>query len=691
MKKWEKEIVQKQIADEQQVIYRLQDSYKFAIQDVKDKIAVLQSREQTQSVIYQLKYQQELQKQLENIYSKMSQEWYSEIDKYLKDCYEDGFFTTMYALHQEGIPIVIPFNQEEMAQMAAQSDYEGIKLSEKLYSDSVEMARISRQEMTRGIAGNESWATIARRVEKRGEAGLYQATRIVRTESHRINNEVKMKTIQKVKDEGADIVKQWDSTVDRRTRPHHVELDGQTRELEQPFKIPSTGATAMYPGGFGKAGEDIHCRCIMLQRARWALDKSEIEKSVGDLRGATDEQLEAWAKKLGVSKDELIKASNGIIEADGTINHSIKAKNYNDFKKKYEKKVEEKAAEKKEIPVPVIEDTRSKFKKAIDGVKEKIARRGGIIEESDIMEAGKAFREDLEETTLKDYRIKKEEVETLHKQYSDALHKEKLAQDALSEYEFDLLMKETMGATEIEDFDIFDFLAEETTESDKAKIDEHHEKLKKRVEETRNERKTLRSKLFDAEKDAQSILSNATRNKLSEIRSVGIGNVDIDSHLKGRSPMRKTVKNAYDVYPTDWVKRSAKRGALTPKTVERGYYSDWEQVIAISEVMGDGGYETAVHELGHRMEYSIPGIKDAERAFYARRTAGESLEWMGTGYNRNEKTRKDNFLHNYMGKDYGGDAFELVSMGFQYAFCEPDLLVKDADMAEWIFGLLSIY
>ena len=344
MKKWEKEIVKKQITDESKVIWRLRDSYKFAMKDVEQKIQALQAREQTQSVIYQLKYQQELQKQLEEVYSKMSQNWYKDIDTYLKDCYEDGFYSTMYSLHQEGIPIITPFNQKEMAQMAAQSDYEGIKLSEKLYTDSVEMARISRQEMTRGIASNESWATIAKRVEKRGEAGLYQASRIVRTESHRITNEVKMKTIRKVQEEGADIVKQWDSTVDKRTRKTHVELDGQLREIDQPFKIPSTGATAMFPGGFGKASEDIHCRCVMLQRARWALDKSEIDKCVGDLTDATDEQLQAWADKLGVSKDELIKASNGIIEADGTINHSIKAKNYNDFKKKYKTKAETESA-----------------------------------------------------------------------------------------------------------------------------------------------------------------------------------------------------------------------------------------------------------------------------------------------------------------------------------------------------------
>ena len=128
MKKWEKEILQKQINDEQQVLYRLQDSYRFALEGVNEKIQILLSREQTQSVIYQLRYQQNLQRQLEDIYSQMSQKWYSDIDSYLKDCYEDSFYSTMYSLHQDGIPAVIPFNQREMAQMAAQSDYSGIKL-----------------------------------------------------------------------------------------------------------------------------------------------------------------------------------------------------------------------------------------------------------------------------------------------------------------------------------------------------------------------------------------------------------------------------------------------------------------------------------------------------------------------------------------------------------------------------------
>lgn len=72
-----------------------------------------------------------------------------------------------------------------------------------------------------------------------------------------------------------DVVKQWDATLDARTRPHHALLDGQIRELDKPFEV--NGRKAMYPIGFGIASEDIHCRCTLLQRAKWALDEDELQ------------------------------------------------------------------------------------------------------------------------------------------------------------------------------------------------------------------------------------------------------------------------------------------------------------------------------------------------------------------------------------------------------------------------------
>lgn len=339
MKKWEKEILQKQNSDQVAVLKKLKKSYQIAISEIEDKIRVLQSKEQTQSVIYQKKYQQELLKQVKTVYGKMNFAWYTDTNQYLKDCYEDGFYQTMYSLHNEGIPLIFPFNQEEAVHAAAQTG-DGIKLSRKLYGHVEDLVKTTRREITKGIAMNASFADIARAINKNGEATLNQAYTIARTESHRIHEEVKFKTINEASDKGADIVKQWDSTIDKRTRSSHVALDGQLREINQPFKSPKTGNTAMYPGSFGIASEDINCRCVVLQRARWALDKSELDKHVGDLDGMTQNQLDELAKKLGVSKDELIKKSNGVIESDGTINHRIKAQNYNQFKKKYQKKAE---------------------------------------------------------------------------------------------------------------------------------------------------------------------------------------------------------------------------------------------------------------------------------------------------------------------------------------------------------------
>lgn len=63
--------------------------------------------------------------------------------------------------------------------------------------------------------------------------------------------------------------------MDKKTRPTHQKLDGQIRELDEPFEV--NGKKAMYQSGFGIPSEDINCRCALLQRARWALGEDELE------------------------------------------------------------------------------------------------------------------------------------------------------------------------------------------------------------------------------------------------------------------------------------------------------------------------------------------------------------------------------------------------------------------------------
>jgi hypothetical protein len=186
------------------------------------------------------------------------------------------------------------------------------------------------------------------------------------------------------------------------------------------------------------------------------------------------------------------------------------------------------------------------------------------------------------------------------------------------------------------------------------------------------------------------------RNKIGEVRKVGLGEYadkknpnNVSKHLNNsRSPMRAIVEKAYDYYPTAWVARSIEKGKLTPKKVERGYYADKWGEISISGLRERDQIETGIHELGHRFEKTIPNIIEQEKEFYNKRTNGEKSKWLGSGYSRNEITKSDKFIDAYMGKDYEGAFYELVSMGFQLAYADPTRLAKDPDMQEWILGLL---
>ena len=60
------------------------------------------------------------------------------------------------------------------------------------------------------------------------------------------------------------------TTLDKKTRKAHRLVDGQIRELDEPFEI--NGHKAMYTSNSGSPSLDINCRCAILQRTKWTLD-----------------------------------------------------------------------------------------------------------------------------------------------------------------------------------------------------------------------------------------------------------------------------------------------------------------------------------------------------------------------------------------------------------------------------------
>lgn len=332
---------------------------------------------------------------------------------------------------------------------------------------------------------------------------------------------------------------------------------------------------------------------------------------------------------------------------------------------KESKMSEEKKQKRREAIAAARKPKELTFAEKISAVKDRIAAAGGAITEDDLKEAGSIMRQEYEQA-VKDWEEKyaAEEIELIEKT-SLALDKKEAA------------WKRYRAAT-----------------------DDEWQKAREEYRQAQREYNVLINRL-DAIREG---LKNETSvgwtvAKLSEVRSMGIDDLKLikKQFNNSRSEVYKHLEYAYSRYPTDWINHSLyPRGRSSIGSIEglyvrktgRGYYDGYS--INLSGYSINSFRETAFHELGHRFEEVVPGIKQAEKAFYDRRTAGEPLEWLGKGYRPDEVSRKDDFIDKYMGKDYGGSAYELVSMGFEYAYCDPGRLAKDKDMQEWIYGLLCL-
>lgn len=277
MNKRQKEILEELLADEKRTLEELEESYDDALAQINGRIEALLARQDAdmQYVIYQVEYQRQLKTQVQAILETLQSNEFDTISQYLTRAYENGFMGTMYDLHGQGIPMIFPIDQAQVADAIRHQT----KLSSTLYTalglDINDLSKKIAGEISRGMSSGQGYDEMARNISAWARIPQNNAMRIARTEAHRIQCRAAMDAQYKAKDKGADVVKQWDAALDGVTRPNHRKLDGQIRELDEPFEVG--GMKAMYPGDFGDPAEDCNCRCAILQRARWALDSSELE------------------------------------------------------------------------------------------------------------------------------------------------------------------------------------------------------------------------------------------------------------------------------------------------------------------------------------------------------------------------------------------------------------------------------
>lgn len=275
MNQRQKEVLKSQLRDEKKIINDLKKIYIEALTDINQKVAVLMVDESMQSKIYQVGYQNRLKKQIEASLELLNSGQYEKIHNYLQDCYSSGFVGAMYDLHGQGIPLIMPIDQKAMVK-AVQTDSKISKgLYTKLGKDVGDLKKRITSEVSRGVAQALPYKDVTRNLNNVARIGLNRSMRIARTEGHRITQASALDGMRTAKSAGADVLKQWDATLDGHTRDHHRQLDGQIRDVDDDFEVG--GMTVEAPGMFGDPAEDCNCRCCLLQRARWELDESELD------------------------------------------------------------------------------------------------------------------------------------------------------------------------------------------------------------------------------------------------------------------------------------------------------------------------------------------------------------------------------------------------------------------------------
>lgn len=354
MNKWEKEVQQSLLDSEEAAIKELEKQYARALKDINDKVksfqadidlldqalsqdglddatkALLQS--QKRSKVYQQNYQKALKGQVSGVLDKLHGDNYATIDKYLKSCYEAGYIGTMYDIAKQGVPIIAPIDQAA----AVKAILTDSKIVEGYYNhlgvNYDKLKKTITQEISRGIASGLPYSDIARNINNVSSSGLYNAKRIARTEGHRIQQTSSRDAQYAAKKKGCDVVKQWDASLDGRTRDSHARVDGEIRELDEKF---SNGL--MFPGDpSGSAAEVINCRCTSNTRAKWALDDGELQtlKERAEYFGLDKtKNFEEYKEKYLTAADKVAAQKPDVSATTQKLSASMDKADYEEYRK----------------------------------------------------------------------------------------------------------------------------------------------------------------------------------------------------------------------------------------------------------------------------------------------------------------------------------------------------------------------
>ena len=266
----------------------------------------------------------------------------------------------------------------------------------------------------------------------------------------------------------------------------------------------------------------------------------------------------------------------------------------------------------------------------------------------------------------------KKRYEAKRAEHRDALAAESAYTKKL-EAEFDAKMAEKYGRP-IDPSRFDDFARESNKFYSDLNDNPQRLALEKKANKLRDEALAIQDDYLKSKYIIETTRIEETKRFISETRSVGEG---AQPTFMSGGQAAPHIKYAFDQYPTDWVnKASSEIPRVQPRKVDRGWHvvrKDSQGKFSEIRVSGNtrkapsptvDATRTAIHEVGHYMETTVPGLREMEWAYYHRRANGEYLQ-ADLGYDASKEFIVDAWRESYSGKAYSGLLADPVSRNYE--------------------------
>jgi SPP1 gp7 family putative phage head morphogenesis protein len=163
------------------------------------------------------------------------------------------------ALRSDGIDVSDTLTQKDIQQLI-QKHIAGLTLNDRIERNRKRFIAQLRDILLVSFKKEETYDEISKRIQSLVESQGSRMRLIIRTEVHRLRNQVMFNLSKLVSKSGIKLKKTWIARMDNRTRQAHRRLNGTKKPINSNF-TSTAGGHGPSPGLMGNAADDINCRC----------------------------------------------------------------------------------------------------------------------------------------------------------------------------------------------------------------------------------------------------------------------------------------------------------------------------------------------------------------------------------------------------------------------------------------------